>query len=208
MTQAERRCVHCGEVVAPERTWICNHCGKLFAGEEAEQAVREQSEAARAAEAERAEEVRAAALEPTTPTEAEESDVRERVTLLAGVEQADESRAHAGTVEGELDPRMETSGSGSEIRAYTERVPYRGHGAEEIRYAWTLRPDPEGRFHSVTLHLQTDGRWHATADLTCASEAEAEAWARRQFSGGEPAAVSEPEAASEPVEDGSGVRGG
>jgi hypothetical protein len=206
MTHAERRCVHCGEIVAPERTWICNHCGKLFAGEDAEKAVREQSEEARAAEAERAEEVRAAAVEPTAAAEGEEPDVRERVALLAGVEQADDSRAHAGTVEGELDPGMETSGSGSQIRAYTEPVPYRGHGAEEIRYAWTLRPDSDGRFHSMTLHLQTDGRWHATADLPCASEAEAEAWARSQFMGGEPAVVPEP--AREPADDRSEAQGG
>jgi hypothetical protein len=171
----QRVCVNCGKQVAAEQTWICNHCGKLFGGEEAEERVRENAEQARSAEEERS---RQMAAGETTAVAVEPKPIEQDVISVAhGSEETplDEPLTDV------LRPTAEAGGSGKEVGAFDEPVEYHAFQGDDMRYGWTLEPDGDGRYHSVTLHHHRDGSWEVTADEVFEDQARARRWAERKF---------------------------
>jgi hypothetical protein len=171
---AERRCVHCGQAVGPEQTWICDHCGKLFAGEAAEQQVRENAELGRAQETERREHL-AARTESAAP---EPPDIGEQVV---SVRTGSETAGLEDPLTDVLRPTTEAGGSGKGVEAFEKPVEYKAFQGDDLRYGWTLEPDSNGRYHSLTLHEHSDGSWEVTADEVFESQERARRWAERKY---------------------------
>lgn len=174
----QRTCVHCGKEVAPEQTWICDHCGQLFAGDEAEKLVRENAEQARRAEEERSQQLTEAAARQPEPEEERKPIEQEVVSVAHGSEETplDEPLTDV------LRPTTDTGGSGRAVDdAFSKPVEYQALQGDDIRYGWTLEPDDDGRYHSITLHHHKDGSWEVTADEVFDDQQRARAWAERKF---------------------------
>lgn len=95
----------------------------------------------------------------------------------------EEGRAStAERVTGRIGPETPASATGTKVAAaFSGPVEYEGYQRDEMRHAWTLNPDPGGRYHAVTLHRGEDDpeAWEITADQPFATLDEARAWATR-----------------------------
>jgi hypothetical protein len=171
----QRVCVHCGGQVAPEQTWICDHCGKLFAGQEAEQRVRENAEKARHAEQERDRHLTQAA---SGATARDRKPIEEDVI---GIAHGSEETPLDEPLTDLLRPTTESGGSGRGVSAYDKPVEYQAFQGDDMRFGWTLEPDGDGRYHSITLHHHKDGSWEVTADEVFDDQQRARRWAERKF---------------------------
>jgi hypothetical protein len=172
---AEQVCVNCGKQVATEQTWICNHCGQLYGGEEAEERVRDNAEKARLAEEERRRQVAASPMnEAAVESKPIEQDV---ISVAHGSEETPLDEPLTDVIR----PTTEAGGSGRDVGAFDKPVEYQAFQGDDMRYGWTLEADGDGRYHSITLHHHKDGSWEVTADEVFEDQDRARRWAERKF---------------------------